>query len=155
MTTNRFYKGIAYIAICGGLSWVANFNSSDFFDSFNEVIIPLLATLLAINITTAALIAGELRKIQSEYPSVKIGDSKTEIKRTFKVQIFAICSLVILMIIKDWSWLIDSLGQTTIDIIFNGYVIACFCYFLEIIYDLGCALFDIINSDSSSNNKKS
>ena len=150
---NKAYKIIAYIAVSGVISWIAYINGSSFFESFNGLLIPLLATLLAINITTSSLVAGELRKIRNEYPQCNIGKSTNEIKRIFKIQIFLIVTLLILLIFKDCSFVEDNIEDQYVTIFTNGCVIAVFCYFLEIIYDLGCSLFDIINFNSDQDHK--
>ena len=137
------------MVVSGFISWTAYVNGSSFFESFNGMLIPLLATLLAINITTSSLVAGELRKIKKEFPQCDIKNSTNEIKRIFKIQIFLIASLLFLFIIKDCDFIQEYINQQYITIFVNGYVIAAFGYFLEIIYDLGCSLFDIINFNSS------
>lgn len=104
---------------------------------------------MAINITTSSLIAGELRKIKKENPQCDIGRSTDEIKRIFKIQIVLIASLLVLFIIKDCRWIKQFVDEKWIIIVSNGYVIAVFVYFLEVIYDLGCSLFDIINYNAS------
>lgn len=147
---NKIYKIIAYLAVSCFLSWLSYSNENSFFIGFNNIVIPLLATLLAINITTSSLIAGELRKIQTANPNSKIKDAKYEIKRIFKTQLFLICSLLGLFIIKDCSLIVEYIEQKYIDIAVNACVVGVFIYFLEIIYDLGCSLFDIINHNSSS-----
>jgi len=146
---NKIYKLIAYVAVSALISWIACENNSSFFKSFNELLIPLLATLLTINITTSSLVAGELRKIKKECPQCDIGKSTNEIKQTFKIQIFLIASLLVLFAVKDCNFIKQYIDQQYITIFVNGYVIVVFGYFLEIIYDLGCALFDIINFNSS------
>lgn len=149
MIMNKIYKLIAYISVSALISWLAYSNGSSFFESFNGLLIPLLATLLAINITTSSLVAGELRKIKKEHPQCDIGKSTNEIKRIFKIQIVLIASLLALFIIKDCGWIKQCIDQKWITIFTNGYVTAVFIYFLEIIYDLGCSLFDIINFNAS------
>lgn len=146
---NKIYKLIAYMTVSALISWIAHVNNSSFFESFNGLLIPLLATLLTINITTSSLVAGELRKIKKESPQCNIGKSTDEIKRTFKVQIFLIASLLIIFIIKDCGFITQCVDAKWVAIIVNGYVIAVFSYFLEIIYDLGRSLFDIITFNSS------
>ncbi len=98
---NKIYKLIAYIAVPGLIGWIAYVNDSSFFESFNGLSIPLLATLLTINITTSSLVAGELKEIMKEYPLCDIGKSTNEIKRTFRIQIFLIASLLVLFIVRD------------------------------------------------------
>lgn len=146
---NKFCKIVTYIVISAFISWVAYVNDSCFFESFNELLIPLLATLLAINITTSSLVAGELRKIKKENPQCDIGKSTNEIKYIFKIQIALIASLLIIFIIKDCDFITQCVDAKWVAIIVNGYVIAVFSYFLEIIYDLGCSLFDIMTFNSS------
>ena len=146
---NKIYKIIAYAVVSVLISWIAYASDSSFFESFNGLLIPLLATLLAINITTSSLIAGELRKIKKENPQCDIGRSTDEIKRIFKIQIVLIASLLVLFIIKDCRWIKQFVDEKWITIVSNGYVIAVFVYFLEVIYDLGSSLFDIINYNAS------
>lgn len=145
---NRIYKIIAYIAVPGVLSWITDGSGNTFFDNFNNIIIPLLATLLAINITTSSLIAGELRKIQLVNPECDLVDAKTEMKRIFKVQLCLILGLLFVFLIKDCSFIKNNINNQWVQIFVNGSVLAVFGYFLEIIYDLGCSLFDIINFNS-------
>lgn len=146
---NKIYKFIAYISVSALISWIAYSNNSSFFESFNGMLIPLLATLLAINITTSSLVAGELRKIKKECPQCDIMKSTNEIKRIFKIQIALIASLLVIFIVKDSCWLSQCVDYKWIAIFVNGYVTAVFIYFLEIIYDLGCSLFDIVNFNAS------
>ena len=147
---NNICKIFTYVVGSILISSMATCNNSTFFDDFNDFLIPLLATLLAINITTTSLITGELTKIKKIAPNCDISRSLTEMKKTFKAQIILIGSLILVYIVKDCSFILTYIEKDIVEIGTNAYSIAVFAYFLEIIYDLGCSLFDVINFNSSN-----
>lgn len=143
----EFGKFILYVMISSIVSGIAYWSGSKFINEFSGSILPLLSTILAINITTSALLSGEIRKFVTHVPNTEPAFNETikEIKWTFKIQIFLICILFLILILKDAEILKSLEYYGWIEFISNTVVVGVFGYFLEIIFDLGVALFKIIN----------
>ena len=58
----NFGKFILYLISSCAISGLAYWTGSDFINKFSESILPLLSAILAINITTSALLSGEIKK---------------------------------------------------------------------------------------------
>lgn len=142
---NRIYKIIAYIAVSLFLGYLAYVGNGCFFDEFLKSIIPLLATLLAINITTSALIIGELSKLKDNHSDADLTTSNKAIKRTFITQIVLILALLLVLLIRDILLTLNISIKDYVVLLSNVFVFGAFLYYLEIIYDLGKALLGIVN----------
>lgn len=59
----NFGKFILYLISSCAISGLAYWTGSDFINKFSESILPLLSAILAINITTSALLSGEIKNI--------------------------------------------------------------------------------------------
>lgn len=140
-------KFFLYLIISCTVSGLAYFVESNFINKFSESILPLLSAILAINITTSALLSGEIKKYISKVPDKKLdfGDTVKEIKWTFKIQIFLLCFLFIVLILKNATLFNQSEYKIWTELISNAVIVGVFGYFLEIILDLGVALFQIID----------
>ena len=77
-------------------------------------------------------------------------DTIKEIKWTFKIQIFLLCILFISLILKEASFFNQQNYKIWTDLISNAIIVGIFGYFLEIIYDLGVALFQIIETNKNN-----
>ncbi|MCS2890432.1 hypothetical protein NXY11_22430 [Parabacteroides faecis] len=145
-----FCKIITYITISCGLSYLAYEGNGSFFIEFLKNIIPLLATLLAINMTSSALIAGELSKLRIKYPKADLTATNKEMKKTFIFQLYLLIALFIIFLLRD-ALIIQNLEiKKIVTLISNAFAIGIFLYYLEIIYDLGKALFDILNFNNQN-----
>ena len=147
---NRILKIIAYLAIAFILSYLADNGCREFIKMFSDNIISLLATILAINIPTSTLIISEINKIK-ERLNVDPSATFKELKYGLMTQIVVLCSLIIILIVCDFMQSKDIVPSSQLNIISGTFVLASFIYYLEIIYDLGIALFELINF--KSNNK--
>lgn len=145
---NRIYKLIAYVAVSLLFSCLIYWGSNSFFNSFLQNIIPLLATLFAINVTANSLVTSELNKLKTAHPKANIRNPLKEIKTVFLTQIIIILVLFFLLILRDFLSEQDFAYQYIITIITNACVIGSFFYFLEIIADIAKALFMIIDFNS-------
>jgi hypothetical protein len=142
---NSLYKIIAYIAVSLFLGYLAYAGNGCFFDEFLKSIIPLLATLLAINITTSALIIGELSKLKDNHSDADLTISNKAIKRTFITEIVLILALLLVLLIRDILLTLNISIKDYVVLLSNAFVFGVFLYYLEIIYDLGKALLGIVN----------
>lgn len=153
MILRNIGKFTIYALISCSISFLTFWSKSNFISNFSNTIIPLLSTILTINITTSALLSSEIKKFILNTPNSEthFKDTITEIKWTFKIQIILISSLFIILIIKDIPFLTstEELKKWN-QIITDAYVIGVFIYFLEIIYDLGIALFQILEHNKNN-----
>lgn len=145
----NFGKFTLYLITSCAISGLAYWTGSNFINKFSESILPLLSAILAINITTSALLSGEIKKYISNIPDSEscFDDTIREIKWTFKIQIFLLFILFINLILKDAKLFNQLEYKIWTDIISNAFIVGIFGYFLEIIYDLGVALFQIIEAN--------
>ena len=148
----NFGKFILYLILSCAISGLAYWTGSDFINKFSESILPLLSAILAINITTSALLSGEIKKYISNIPNSEscFDDTIKEIKWTFKIQIFLLCILFVSLILKEASFFNQQDYKIWTDLISNAIIVGIFGYFLEIIYDLGVALFQIIETNRNN-----
>lgn len=148
---NKILKAIAYLSISIILSYLANNGCREFIKGFSDNIISLLATILAINIPTSTLIISEINKIK-ERLSIDPSSTFKELKHGLIMQILILLSLIVILIVCDFMKNRDAISSLKIDIISGMFVLASFIYYLEVIYDLGIALFELI--DFGSNKKR-
>lgn len=152
---NRIYKIVAYIAISLLLGYMAYEGNGDFIKEFLKNIIPLLATIVAINIPTCALLVNELNKLKNNFLDINVSDIYKEMKISIIIQLLLIIILVILLITKDFllnqEFIISDPSYVKyINIAINSFVIGFFIYFLEIVWDLGDALFKLIQFNTKN-----
>lgn len=153
---NRIIKIIAYIACAYFLSEIANNGSREFITKFSENIISILATVLAINVPTSFLIVSEILKIQREYDNVDASKTFKELKHGLMTQIFVLCSLISIFCCCDSFINKNIIDNHIINVISGTFAIASFIYYMEIIYDLGVALFQLMefnNKDKNAENE--
>ena len=152
---NRIYKIVAYIAISLLLGYMAYEGNGDFIKEFLKNIIPLLATIVAINIPTCALLVNELNKLKDNFLDINVSDIHKEMKISIIIQLLLIIILVFLLVTKDFllkqEFIIsDSSHVKYINIAINSFAIGFFIYFLEIVWDLGDALFKLIQFNTKN-----
>lgn len=146
---NRIYKIVSYIAISLLLGYMAYEGNGDFIKEFLKNIIPLLATIVAINIPTCALLVNELHKLKNQYLNIDVSEICKEMRLSIIVQLLLIVMLVCFLIIRDFllnqNFVISNFIYIKyINIAVNSFAIGFFIYFLEIVWDLGKALFKLI-----------
>ena len=129
--------------------------NGDFIKEFLKNIIPLLATIVAINIPTCALLVNELNKLKNNFLDINVSDIYKEMKISIIIQLLLIIILVILLITKDFllnqEFIISDPSYVKyINIAINSFVIGFFIYFLEIVWDLGDALFKLIQFNTKN-----
>ena len=140
---NRTLKVIAYLAISSLLSYLANNGDREFVKEFSSTIISLLTTILAINIPTSTLIVSEINRIK-EKTNIHSTATFNELKHWLIMQIAVLVCLFVIQIVCSFLKNKNIIDGTIINIISGSFVIAAFIYYLEVIYDLGVALFDLI-----------
>lgn len=148
---NKIYKLIAYISISLGLSYLVSIGVGVFFNQFTNNAIPLLATLLAINITASALIGSELNRLKQTYPNADTKETSFELKQTLILQVVLILSLFVIFIIRDWLIKTNFIHIGYYKLFADAFLIGVFLYYFEIIYDLGKGLLRIIDFNSTPN----
>lgn len=149
---NRILKIIAYFSLSYILSNLANDGCSDFIDKLTENIISILTTILAINIPTSMLVVSEILKIKKDYeedidPTLIF----KELKHGLIMQIFVLCSLIVILCCCDYLINKDIIfNNNQIKIISGTFVISSLIYYMEVIYDLGVSLFEILSFNNKS-----
>lgn len=145
-----------YIVLSLLLSYLSFKLKSDFLSSFYENdLVSILITLLAIIIATFSLIITKLQEISSKKPTV-FTKTYNELRKTIKVQIFLIAFAIVFLIIKNSSIIHNgwAFSSEVVDF-FNTIIFICA---LDILRDVGCAIFDIImifnNLDNPDHNDK-
>ena len=83
---NRVYKIFTYSAIALLLGYIAYEGNGDFIKEFLKNIISLLATIVAINLPTCALIVSELNKLKDKHPDADVSDISKELGYSLAVQ---------------------------------------------------------------------
>lgn len=149
---NKIIKIIAYIAIAYFLSEIANSSSREFITKFSENIISILATILAINVPTSIIIVSEILKIQKEYENIDTSKTFKELRYGLMTQIFVLCSLILILCVCDFFYNKNIIDNHEINIISGTFVIASFIYYMEVIYDLGIALFQLMEFNNKDKN---
>lgn len=141
-------KIFVYLILSIGASMLVYLGSGYFFNQFLNSIIPLLATLIAIYITSNSLIIIELNRIKEKHKEADPSSVLSEGKKAFKFQIILLLCLVIVFIIRDLIMKIDfgneNIHKATL-ILSNAFSIAAFSYFMESLYDTGKTLFLLLD----------
>ena len=140
---NRAIKIIAYLAVASLLSYLANNGDREFIQGFSSNIISLLTTILAINIPTSTLIISEINRIKEKTDIQPIATFK-ELKHGLIMQIAVLICLFVIQTVCGFLKNKNIIGESVVNIISDSFVIAAFIYYLEVLYDLGIALFDLI-----------
>ena len=149
---NRILKIIAYFSLSYILSNLANDGCSDFIDKLTENIISILTTILAINIPTSMLVVSEILKIKKDYeedidPTIIF----KELKHGLIMQIFVLCSLIVILCCCDYLINKDIIfNNNQIKVISGTFVMSSLIYYMEVIYDLGVSLFEILSFNNKS-----
>lgn len=140
---NRAIKTIAYLAVALLLSYMANNGDREFIKGFSTGIISLLSTILAINIPTSTLVISEINRIKEKINLEPTATFK-ELKHGLIMQIAVLGCLFVIQIVCSFLKNKNIVENPILDIISDSFVIAAFMYYLEVIYDLGISLFDLI-----------
>ena len=136
-------KIIAYLAIASLLSYFSNDGDREFIKGFSSNIISLLTTILAINIPTSTLIISEINRIK-EKMNIHPKATFDELKHGLIMQIVVLVCLFVIQIVCGFLKNKNIVEESIINIVSDSFAIAAFIYYLEVIYDLGIALFNLI-----------
>lgn len=147
---NRGLKVIAYLAIAIILSYFANIGDREFIKQFSLNIISLLATILAINIPTSTLIISEINRLK-EKANIQACSTFKELKHGLIMQIAVLFCLFIIQIGCNYAKTKLPFCTLKISIISDSFAIVAFIYYLEVIYDLGIALFELLSFKINDN----
>lgn len=146
---NKIYKSVTFIVLSFILAYLSMKLESSFTDKFADNILALLTTLFAINIASSTLIAGKLREIQNQtgHPFTK---TKSNLKRSFYEQIIFIIIAFIFGLVRESNYLQVLLKVDNLKLICNTILFLSFIYYIDIIRDLGKALFDLLDFNPES-----
>lgn len=144
---NNFYKIVTFLSISALFAFVAMKLESTFVDKFSESILALLTTLFAINIASSTLIAGKVREIQNltGHPFTK---TKKNLKTSFYEQIIFIGVALVASLLRDSIFLTNLIQAQYLKLICDTFLFLSFIYYLDIIRDIGKALFDLLDYDN-------
>ena len=117
---------------------------SSFSDKFSESILALLTTPFAINIASSTLIAGKIHEIQRE-SGYEFTKTKSNLRLSFYEQIIIIVLAFIVTLLRESEVLKYNYGKENIHLICNSILFACFIYYVDIIRDIGKALFQLLD----------
>lgn len=140
---NKAIKIIAYLAVASLLSYLANNGDREFIQGFSSNIISLLTTILAINIPTSTLIISEINRIKEKTDIEPIATFK-ELRHGLIMQIAVLICLFIIQTACSFLKNKNIIEELVINVVSDSFVIAAFLYYIEVIYDLGIALFNLI-----------
>ena len=140
---NKAIKIIAYLAVASLLSYLANNGDREFIQGFSSNIISLLTTILAINIPTSTLIISEIKRIK-DTTDIEPIDTFKELRHGLIMQIAVLICLFMIQTVCSFLKNKHIIEEPIINVVSGSFVIAAFIYYIEVIYDLGIALFDLI-----------
>jgi hypothetical protein len=126
------------------ISFLSEKLKSNFLNSFSDNLIGFLVTILTINIASTSLIIGELVKIKEETNKYFERTIK-EIKKSIYYQVVMILISFLTMIVKTSQVFIENFGSVYVSFFTNVILVAILFYFIDIIVDLGKALFSIMS----------
>lgn len=142
-------KGLAILFVALILSLIAHWIESSFISEFAANFIPLLTTLLAINIASGSLIAGKLKEISSN-TNLSFEPTHSALKKGLWVQLTLIgISFFVLMLFSSKKIRIG-IGEEISSVSVNTIVLGIFIYYLDTIRDLGKALFALLNHNEKN-----
>lgn len=141
---NKIYKSVTFIVLSFILALISLKLKSSFSDKFADNVLALLTTLFAINIASSTLIAGKLREIQNVtgHPFIQ---TKKNLKNSFYEQIIFIIIAFIIGLIRESNYLKIIINIDNLKLICNSVLFLSFIYYIDIIRDLGKALFDLLD----------
>lgn len=145
---NNFYKIVTFLSISALFSFIAMKLESTFVDKFSESILALLTTLFAINIASSTLIAGKVREIQNltRHPFTK---TKRNLKKSFYEQIIFIGVAFFTSLLRDSIFLTNLIDAKYLKLVCDTLLFLSFIYYLDIIRDIGKALFDLLDYENN------
>lgn len=141
---NSVYKVISFWVIGFLLSYLSEKMQSTFTDAFAQNILALLTTLFAINIASSTLIAGKLSDIQDRTAQT-FEKTKFNLRRSFYEQLVIIIIAFIATLLRESKVLQKSCSADSIHLYADAVLFGCFIYYVDIIRDLGRALFELLN----------
>jgi|GEM_PF-4417177 hypothetical protein len=132
---------------------------SKFFDELVQSSLEVMCGIFAINIASTALIAELIHKI-SEKTGASFSKSRSTLRRELKIQAMMIVCTVLLMVVYyiDYASPHVSINlikyKTQITFVSEVGILSVFLYFVWITYDLAKALFAVLGSNLSKDDKE-
>ncbi|WP_420582068.1 hypothetical protein [Reichenbachiella sp.] len=138
------YRYVTFL-VCGYLISVgADKLESSFIDDFSSGLIPLLTTLLAINIASGSLIASKISEIEN-ISGVGFHKAKNELKESLKVQLVLIAVSFIVLILKESAIVEKLISKEYTQVFSNTITVTIFGVFIDSIRDIGMGLFSLLD----------
>jgi len=146
---NNLYKIATYLLLGIILSFISIKLESSFVEKFSENILALLSALFAINIANSTIIASKLYEINKDL-GLSFKSTLKELKLSFYEQIILIAIVFVTGIIRESNYLHNEYGINCIKGISDSIIFFSFIYYVDIMIDLGKAIFNLINFDNNS-----
>lgn len=125
---------------------------SSFIDNFmTEQIIGIQLSLMAITIATYTFIISKLEELSKEHPD-SFNKTYKALKGAMIEQLYCIGITVFLLILK-YSYFLKSLEFQYFDLIINTLISTVFIYAIDILKDVGLAVFVLIDAFKKIRNK--
>jgi hypothetical protein len=152
---NTYIRNIlVFIGLSSIIVIMAFLLKSDFLDKFltNDLLI-ILPTILAINVATSSILLSKISDIEIQ---IKFKFTKTVkgMRNALKEQIVLIVVTVVLLIVYKSIFLIDLTSNSDYyHLIINILLLSVFIWYLDILRDIGQAMFDIKKTLDGLENK--
>lgn len=148
---NELFKITSYLFLALIVSWIGVKIESSFLKTFSDNFIPLLAAILAINVASVSLLVGSMVQVQKE-TGASLEKTIKDLKQSFLIQLLLIAVSFVALLIKGSKKIEFCFGQFYLELVCNTIVLAVFIYYLDMVVDLGKALFTIV--EFNNKNKK-
>lgn len=149
---NSVYKIISFIVIAFILAYSCLKLDSSFSNKFADNILSLLTTLFAINIASSTLIASKIREIQDR-TGHHFEKSKGNLRTSFNEQLVLIGVAFLATLIRESAVVQNAVGINLTCLTCDTILFACFIYYIDIIKDIGAALFQLLDFDNNKGSK--
>lgn len=150
---NEFFKITSYLFVSLIVSWLGVKIESSFLKTFSDNFIPLLSAILAINVASVSLLAGNMIQVQQD-TGASLEKTLKDLKGSFFLQLVLIGISFITLLIKGSKKIESIFGQFELELATNTIIIAIFIYYLDMVVDLGKALFTILEFNGKNKQVK-
>ncbi len=140
---NKVYKIGTYIFLGLFLSFLSIKLKSSFVEKLCDYILPLLSILFAINIVNNTIISNKLYEITKE-KKYSFKSTLKDLKTIYYEQIFIIGITILACIFRSSETLQIQFGFDLIKGVFESIIFFSFIYYIDIILNLGKAIFYLI-----------
>lgn len=140
---NKVYKIGTYIFLGLFLSFLSIKLKSSFVEKLCDYILPLLSILFAINIVNNTIISNKLYEITKE-KKYSFKSTLKDLKTIYYEQIFIIGITILACIFRSSETLQIQFGFDLIKGVFEAIIFFSFIYYIDIILNLGKAIFYLI-----------